>query len=200
MSDAAVGTAERGETLYRAEFYPIFSVLQRIMLVVAGAGFFVPVTLLGVFVAIGMQSSWGIVAALGLALVGAALGGTFIALTWRSTSMAMVVTTTGIEVRGYWIRRWIPWEEIARIESSTHWYWRRATCIHTHHTLSANGERIIATVTAYQYIFWRNEPYDAQAHDPREHLVPTRVAIDAHRRYLRGKFSGDPALGQGVTR
>lgn len=189
MPDAAVGSAERGETLYRAEFYPIFSILQRVALVIAGAVFMVPALLLGVFVAIGMQSAWGVVVALGVVLVGAALGGALIALTWRSTSMAMVVTTTGIEVRGYWIRRWVPWEEIARIESSTHWYWRRATCILTHHSLTANGERIIAAVTAYQYIFWRNEPYDAQARDPREHLVPTRVAIDAHRRYLRGEFS-----------
>lgn len=189
MGTATAAPPGRGQELYRAEFYPIFPILQRIGLVIAGAVFVVPALLLGVLVAIAMQSTWGIVVALGVVLVGAALGGAFIALTWRSTSMAMVVTTTGIEVRGYWIRRWVPWEQIARIESSAHWYWRRATCILTHHSLTANGERIIATVTAYQYIFWRNEPYDAQARDPREHLVPTRVAIDAHRRYLRGEFS-----------
>ena len=193
MAHARASTQDRGRELHRFGFNRALVVLQRVALLIAALTALAPVALLVAAVIGSRQSAWTVALVIGGGFLYLAGSGAVLALAWRSTSMAMVVTTTGIEVRGYWIRRWIPWDQIAMIESSTHWYWRRATCIHTHHTLSANGERITAVVTAYQYIFWRNEPYDARARDPREHLAPTRAAMDAHRRYLRGEFSAAAA-------
>lgn len=105
-------------------------------------------------------------------------------LGWRGTNLAMDVTTTGIEVRGYFRTRRIPWEQVQIIESSTHWYWKRATCI-----VTTDGERVIPIVTSYQFLYFRGDPHDAVSRDPRAPQLPTRVAIDAHQRWLRGEFA-----------
>lgn len=43
-------------------------------------------------------------------------------------------------------------------------------------------------MTSYQYLLFRGDPYDATARNPRIHQLPTRIAIYAHQRYLRGEF------------
>lgn len=117
-------------------------------------------------------------AALALALAGALL-----LSMWRSIRLAMVITTDGIAVRGHVRDHWIPWAEVAVIETSDHWYWVRATRI-----VTTSGRRVDPAVTAYQFLWARGESYDAVTRDPRIPQLSTRIAIDAHRRYLRGEF------------
>jgi hypothetical protein len=183
MSVSAQTSSKSGTVLYVSEFVPALRILQRVVIVFAVVIFVGTFGALGLFFAIAAESL--IIAA--LAVVFALLAGLFCAAlllpTWRSASMALTVTTDGIEVRGLLRTRWIPWQEVAVIESSTHWYWRRATCI-----VTTGGERIIAIVTSYQYLLLRGDPYDDQARDPRIPQLPTRIAIDAHRRCLRGEF------------
>lgn len=172
-----------GTVLYVSQLHTAWRVLQRVSIVFAGVLVLSTVTLLGVVLALATESLVVAAVAVGLALL---IGGLFTALlipTWRSASMALTVTTDGIEVRGYLRTRWIPWREVAVIESSPHWYWRRAACI-----VTTGGERILAIVTSYQYLLLRGDPYDAAARDPRIPQLPTRIAIDAHQRYLRGEF------------
>lgn len=118
-----------------------------------------------------------------LAIIGIAVLASVGTLMWRGTNLAMNVTTAGIEVHGYLRTQWLPWEQVQVIESSAHWYWRHATCI-----VTTSGERVLPIVTSYQFLYFRGDPHDAVSRDPRVPQLPTRVAIDAHQRWLRGEF------------
>lgn len=169
--------------LYTAQAVPVLRVLQLVALGVGGVILLATAALplLGAF-APGLEPlvRAGFVAAALLLVLWAAL---VLLLGVRAQRLAMRVRTRGIEVHGYLRDRWLPWERIAVIESSDHWYWRRATRI-----VMVDGERITPVVTSYQFLLLRGEPYDQTARDPRVPQLPTRVAIDAHRHWLRGEL------------
>lgn len=179
---------ERGAVLYTAQFVGALRVLQLIALIMAcvillgTAALMVLMAVLAADLA-PLGRAGLVVVSLLLVLLSAPL----LALSFRSGRLAMTVRTRGIEVRGYLRDRWLPWERIAVIETSDHWYWRRATRI-----VLVDGERVTPLITSYQFLILRGEPYDAAARDPRVPQVPTRVAIDAHRRWLRGELVGLP--------
>lgn len=173
-----------GDVLYVSQFHSAWRVLQRVSIVIGLALITGSFGAMGILFAFAAESVIVAVVALLFILLGGLVLAALLFPAWRSSSMALTVTTDGIEVRGILRTRWIPWQEVAIIESSPHWYWRRAACI-----VTTGGERIIAIVTAYQYLLLRGDPYDARARDPQIPLVPTRIAIDAHQRYLRGEFT-----------
>jgi hypothetical protein len=176
-------STSRSQLLYSACLPKALNVA---MLVSFGIGAPMLLGILGLFITLALAAadSAANVAVIGvLAVLGLLLIGLYLLSGWRGSRMAMNVTTAGIEVRGYWRDHWIPWPQVARIEQSTHWYWRRATCI-----VTQSGQRIIPILTAYQYLLFRGEPYNATTRDPNALQLPTRIAIDAHRRFLRGEF------------
>lgn len=186
---SSVPPDEHGAVLYTARFVGALRVLQVIAVALAGtillgtAGLLVLMAVLATDLEPLGRAGLVVVAVL-LLLLSAPL----LALTLRSRRLAMTVRAGGIEVRGYLRDRWLPWEGIAVIETSEHWYWRRATRI-----VTVDGERVTPLITCYQFLLLRGESYDEAARDPRLPLHPTRVAIDAHRRWLRGELDGGPA-------
>lgn len=173
-----------GALLYASTFPRALRIGQCIALAVSGFLLLSGLILLAGVLLTMIGSITGRVVVVAILLVLLVLLGALGVLTWRGTRLAMTVTTDGIEVRGYLRDRWIPWTHVARIETGSHWYWRRATCI-----VAASGDRVLATVTSYQFLFFRGDPYDPAARDPQAHQVPTLAAIDAHQRFLRGEFS-----------
>lgn len=103
---------------------------------------------------------------------------------WRAGRLAMIVRTDGIECRGPFRDRFVPWEKVRVIEAGTHPYWRRAVDI-----VTIDGARISPMITAHQYQYMRGEPADPAAKVPGAPLLPVRIAQDAHRRYLAGEFA-----------
>lgn len=173
--------ADRGEVLYTAQFLLVLRVLQLL-----GAGF-ASLILLG-FVAVVVYlltadpppALLAMLVALGVVIL--LSWGALLLMIWRQARMALVVRTAGIEARGFLRDHWIPWERVALVETADHWYWRRATRI-----VTVDGERIISIVTAYQNLFLRGEGRDPAYRDSRLPQLPTRQAIDAHRRWLSGQ-------------
>lgn len=177
-------SADRGQVLYTAQYVLWLRICQAVALCLAAVLLLGTLALVAVL-AFAVAESVLEYAAAGLVLmVGAAFLVLLLASGVRSLRMQMTVTTRGIEVHGYLRDHRIPWEQVVRVETSGHWYWRRATCI-----VTADGARIVPIITAYQNLIFRGEPYDATARDPRIPQLPTRIAIDAHRRFLRGEFS-----------
>lgn len=178
----------QGELLHESRFLRGLRILQTVALAVGGVVALLALTPFVALLFTVTESAASYVAVVALLLACLVLLGLFGLLMWRSLRMAMRVSTRGIEVRGLLRDHWIPWEQVARVETSDHWYWRRATRI-----VTTDGRRVDAVVTAYQNLFFRGEPYDAAARDPRVPQLPTRLAIDAHRRSLRGEFgTGGP--------
>jgi hypothetical protein len=173
----------RGELLYSARFPKALLVFRLV-----GIGIMIAMLLggFGLFAALGLVASDSAAMVAGVVVV-AMVGLLIVAICgvsgWRGARLAMNVTTLGIEVRGFLRDHWIPWPQVAVIEQSTHWYWRRAACV-----VTTGGQRIIAIATSYQYLYLRGEPHDATARDPHIPQLPTRVAIDVHRRWLSGEF------------
>jgi hypothetical protein len=185
MSASAPAPDDRGAVLYTAQASEAFRILQLTALAVASmillatAGMLLLVALAPDLEPLGRAAL--VVLAILLVLSAAPL----LVLNFRAQRMAMRVRTRGIEVRGYLRDRWLPWEQIALIETGDHWYWRRATRI-----VMVDGERITPVVTSYQFLLLRGEPYDDAARDARVPQVPTRAAIDLHQRWLRGELEG----------
>lgn len=176
-----------GTVLYTARSLRPLRILQFIGLALA------VLILLGVFTGLLVvllvaitSIGWRIVA-IAVTLVVLAVLLAFLALSWRSFRISMTVTTDGIMVCNILRDRWIPWERVQIIETGTHLNWSRATSI-----VTTDGERIEARITAWRSLYFRGEFHDAAARDPRIPQLPTRCAIDAHRRYLRGEFSSVP--------
>lgn len=176
------GMSDRGHVLYTAQFHTVLRVVQRIGIgVVALMTLGMVAGLLWMGTVPELPASPRVVFVV-LAACLLVVGGLFTWSMLRSSRMALVVRTAGIEVRGAWRDRWIPWERVARVETSDHWYWRRATQI-----VTVDGERVIATVTGYQNLYFRGEETDPSHRDHRLPQLPTRQAIDAHRRWLSGQ-------------
>ncbi|GAA1486388.1 PH domain-containing protein [Brachybacterium fresconis] len=177
-------SGDRGQVLYTAQYLLWLRICQAVALCLAAMmllGTFALVTVLSFAVA---ESVVGYVVAGLVLMLGAAFLVLLLASGVRSLRMLMSVTTKGIEVRGFLRDHRVPWEQVMRVETSGHWYWRRATSI-----VTADGTCIVPIITAHQNLIFRGEPYDATARDPRIPQLPTRIAIDAHRRFLRGEFS-----------
>ena len=183
---ASSGFDERGAVLFTAQFVGALRVLQLIALIVCSTILLVTVAALVLMAVLAVdleplgRAGLAVIAVL-IALVAAPL----LVLLARAQRLAMLVRTGGIEVRGYLRDRWLPWERVAVIETSDSWYWRRATRI-----VTVDGKRVTALITSYQFLLLRGEPYDDMARDPRVPVLPTRIAIDAHRRWLRGELVG----------
>lgn len=185
MSASAPAPADRGDVLYTAQTVGALRVLQIISLAVGSTVPLVPAALLVLLAfAPGLEPLVRAVPVV-LAILLVLAAATLLVLGLRAQRLAMRVRTRGIEVHGYLRDRWLPWERIAVIENGDHWYWRRATRI-----VMVDGERITPVVTSYQFLMFRGETYDDAARDPRIPQVPTRAAIDLHRRWLRGELGG----------
>ncbi|MGY5764839.1 PH domain-containing protein [Brachybacterium sp. DNPG3] len=183
-----------GQILHVSQFHAGLRWLQRISLALVALVGGLVLVLMAVVPAVRLLSSetpsseaWTGVLVVGVPfLLGFVLLLGIIALVWRNSRQAFTVTTAGVEVRGMLRRRWIPWEQVARVETSDHWYWRRATCIAT-----MSGERVVAPITAYQLLHLRDGlvgSADPSRHDPRVPQPSTRIAADVHRRWLAGEF------------
>lgn len=102
-------------------------------------------------------------------------------LAFRSTRAALILSDDAITIRGTYRTRVIPWEQVARIEQHDGWYWRCAVRVVTH-----EGQSWISTVTSYQYVIMRGEPWHPHSSPdgtgPLE--APVRAAIAAHQRWL----------------
>ena len=97
--------------------------------------------------------------------------------------MRFTVTTQGIVVRTMLRTRRFPWEQIARIEVDPGITHQGQTLVVLH-----DGRRVGAPITEARSAMRRGE--STRDHGPRltEPARPTRAAIDAHRRWLRGEF------------
>lgn len=97
--------------------------------------------------------------------------------------MRFTVTTQGIVVRTMLRTRRFPWEQIARIEVDPGMAHQGQTLVVLH-----DGRRVGAPITEARSAMRRGE--STRDHGPRltEPARPTRAAIDAHRRWLRGEF------------
>lgn len=183
MSTAVVRqtvASDRGRELYRAEF----PVAARLFYVLP-LGILLAVTLMTAFLlsaALASDPGPGAVAVISvLFLLGLGALVAVVFLWFRGTSMRMVLTTTGIEVRSLG-RHWIPWHDVASIESSSHWYWSGTTVIRR-----SAGAPVMAKITAHRFSLLRGAPWPDR--DPATAPRDTLIAIDAHRRYLRGEFT-----------
>lgn len=176
-------TPPPGQLLYSARWLRPLRIIQRVGLSIALLIWLGVAVFLAVVGFVAADSAAFVAVVVVLAVCGLLFGAFLAWEVWRTARMAMNVTTAGIELRGMLRDHWIPWHEVAFVEQSRHWYWRRATSI-----VTTSGRPVVALVTSYQYLFFRGEPYDSVSRDPRIPLIPTRVAIDAHQRYLRGEF------------
>ncbi|PMC76677.1 hypothetical protein CJ197_02825 [Brachybacterium sp. UMB0905] len=129
------------------------------------------------------SSAASVAIAIVLALVALAVTLLLVIHVLRAARAALIITTRGVRIRGLLRTVWIPWESVARIESSGHFYWRRATCV-----VTTDHRQLLAVVTADQYQILRGEGRDLAAQDPTAPLLPTQLAIGAHRRFLAGEF------------
>ncbi|MBB5831158.1 PH domain-containing protein [Brachybacterium aquaticum] len=99
--------------------------------------------------------------------------------------MRFTVTTAGVLIRTMFRTRRIPWEQIARIEVDTGWVHQGQTVAVLH-----DGRRIRAPITEARSAMRRGESTWDHGPDLTAPARPTRAAIDAHRRWLRGEFAG----------
>ena len=185
MSASAPSPDDRGAVLYTAQAVGALRILQ-LVAVVVGAMILLATAALMILVAFSPDlEPLGRAVVVALAILFLLPAAPLLVLSVRSQRLCMRVRTRGIEVHGYLQDRWLPWERVAVIETSDHWYWRGATRI-----VMVDGERITPLVTSYQFLLFRGEPYDEAARDPRIPQLPTRVAIDVHRRWLRRELDG----------
>ncbi|MEE1617148.1 hypothetical protein [Brachybacterium sp. J153] len=174
---------DRGDILSTSQMHGALRVTQRVGVVIVACMTLALVGALAGLAVLADLPPLGRVLLAALAVLFLVLFGGLCWSSARQSRMALVVRTAGIEVRGAWRDHWIPWERVARIETSEHWYWRRATQI-----VTVDGERIIATVTSFQNALFRGEETDPSYRDHRLHQLPTRQAIDAHRRWLSAQW------------
>lgn len=179
--------AARGTVLYRARWSTLMQICWVLLLLLP----LLPLLLLSLFG--GRSSDEGHASgasavfdvALGL-LLWSPLGLVLILVLWLNSRTAMTISTTGIERHGPFGSRWIPWPSISWIQPSEDWFLRGATCV-----VTTQGERIALRFTASRYTAVRNEPLTESLAVMRDHLtvpLPTRVAIESHKRHLRGEF------------
>lgn len=95
------------------------------------------------------------------------------------------VSTAGVEIRTPLRTRRLPWSEVAIIEVDQGWVHEGQTIV-----VLRDGRRIGAPITEARSAMRRGERTTDHGPGLREAAIPTRAAIDAHRRWLRGEFSG----------
>lgn len=104
----------------------------------------------------------------------------------RGSREALIISDDAITIRGTFRTRVIPWERVARIEQHDGWYWRRAVRV-----VTVEGDAWISTVTSYQYVVMRGEPWPPPVNPdgtvPLE--APVRAAIAGHQRWLAAHSS-----------
>ena len=91
------------------------------------------------------------------------------------------VTTAGVEIRTLLRSRRIPWADVAIIEVDRGWVHQGQTVVVLH-----DGRRIGAPITEARSAMRRGESVFDHGSDLMQPARPTRAAIDAHRRWLRG--------------
>lgn len=104
--------------------------------------------------------------------------GTGVALLLRP---AFIVTTEGITVRGYVRTRRMDWASIAHVEVDRSFFDRGATVV-----VLRDGRRVRCALTGSRFALHRGESMFDHGSDLLQPARPTRAAIDAHRRWLRG--------------
>jgi hypothetical protein len=95
------------------------------------------------------------------------------------------VSTAGIEIRTPLRTRHLPWAEIAIVEVDHGWVHQGQTVV-----VLRDGRRIGAPITEARSAIRRGERTSDHGPGFREPAIPTRAAVDAHRRWLRGELSG----------
>ncbi len=95
------------------------------------------------------------------------------------------VTTQGVVIRTLLRTRRLPWQHIARIEVDAGWVHQGQTLVVLH-----DGRRLGAPITEARSALRRGESTRDHGPDLSAPAVPTRAAVDAHRRWLRGEFGG----------
>jgi hypothetical protein len=182
MSHVHEAGSARGALLHESSLSRVLRILQLVALVIGAVIMLLTLALFAALLIAVAESAAAYVAVALILVACLAPVGLLALCVRRGMRLAMRVSTGGIEVRGYLRDHW---EQVARVETSDHWYWRRATRI-----VTTDGRRVDAVVTSYQFLVFRGEAYDDTARDPRIPQLPTRIAIDAHRRFLRGEFAG----------
>ncbi|GAB3702018.1 hypothetical protein GCM10028815_09720 [Mariniluteicoccus flavus] len=99
--------------------------------------------------------------------------------------MAFTVTTDGLEVATATRTRRIPWPEVGVIRISRATFSRGATEV-----VTKDGRSIVVHLTAARAAIRRGERTSDHGHDLLQPSRPTRAAMDAHTRHLRGEFGG----------
>jgi Na+/H+ antiporter NhaD/arsenite permease-like protein len=94
---------------------------------------------------------------------------------------AFLVTPEGLVSRGPLRTRRVAWAEVARVEVGTSVLERGATVV-----VLRDGRTLVPPITAARRAVFRGESTGDHGHDLRHPAAPTRAAIDAHVRYLRG--------------
>lgn len=98
---------------------------------------------------------------------------------------SFTVSTAGIVDRAVLSTRRISWPEVAVIELEPAAMDRGATVI-----VLRDGRRLRSGITSSRRALYRGESPVDHGPDLLRPARPTRAAIDAHRRYLRGEFGG----------
>lgn len=181
MEEEAAATPDRGQELYTARFPTGVRVAYWIP-VGFGCAVLVLMIVSVAALAISGAPSWPVVVLiLAVALLALAVPTALLLYNHRGTGMRMTLTSTGVEVRNL-ARHWIPWEDVALVEPSRNWFWWDCATFRLH-----SGDQVRAKITADRFILMRGEPMPRL--DERAPSRPTLIAIDAHRRFLRGEFS-----------
>ena len=94
-----------------------------------------------------------------------------------------IVSTAGVEIRTPLRTRRIPWADVAIIEVDRGWTHQGQTVVVLH-----DGRRIGAPITEARSAMRRGERTADHGPGLRDPAIPTRAAIDAHRRWLRGEL------------
>lgn len=101
---------------------------------------------------------------------------------------AFLVTTEGVVDRWSIGGRRASWEDVERIEVEQQFHGRGRTVV-----VTRSGRRWSSLITSPRHSLLRGESTFDHGPDLRTPAIPTRAAIDAHVRYLRGEFGRQSA-------
>lgn len=174
---------ERPRVLYAATLAPwmrlfTFAVAGLLTLFLGSA------VLSGIFA--GRGPSWILVAIVVPVLV------MVIAMVVLANRLSFTVTTIGIDIRGYFHTYRIPWSDVAVIEVDRS-YWHQGQTV----VVTRSGQRIGSVITETRTAMRRGESRFDHGPDLMQPAKPTRAAIDAHQRYLRGDFRSVSSVERG---